>query len=221
MFNHEEDERFMLIMAALAEASGQEASVLKIKIYAKALEDIAMEDIEKAAWHIIRTRTTATFPKIAEIRQAVFGNPEDQAILALEKTEKAMREVGAYQTVIFDDPIIHAVISGFEGGWPGICHMTFDEWKFSRRDFVKIYMAKMRNPGGKVPVKLVGIEEGDNGDKGIEYTKAPVTIGDRQKILEWIRTQEPRKAIDTEIPDSKQIEQSKVIDITSKIGKKL
>ena len=163
MYNHEQDERFLFVMAALAEATGQEAGAFKIKIYAQALADVPVEAIEQAAWTIIRGRTTASFPKVAEIREALGGKPEDAALLALEKVERAIREIGGYTSVIFDDPVIHRVISAFEGGWIGICEMTHEEWKWARKDFERLYKAfSSQGVSDTTPVKLYGRHDREN-----------------------------------------------------------
>jgi len=178
-------ERFTFCMAALGEAFSQEITPLKIEIYFKALQDLPIDDIERATWEIINTRATASFPKVAEIRQAISGNLEDKAMLALEKVEKAMREVGAYRTVVFDDPVIHMVIESFDGGWPGLCAIPEREWKFARKDFLKLYQAMSKEKNRRPVPKLVGIHEHINQLNGCEYKGRPVVVGDRKRALAW------------------------------------
>jgi len=173
--------RFAYVMGALGEAFSQEVSKVKIEIYFKAMQDLKIEEIEAASWNIINNRGTATFPKVAEIRTAIHGNPDDVAQLALEKVEKAIREVGGYRTVVFDDPVIHIVINTFNDGWPGICALPIDEWKFRRKDFIKSYMANQRNFDYYQPLK--GLFEIQNSEKGFKHeSEKPVMIGDKKKI---------------------------------------
>lgn len=182
--NYEKDERFVFIMAALAEASGQELSEMKVRIYAKALEDLPIADIERAAWEIIKTRKFATFPKVAEIREAIHGNPEDRAIIALDKLEKAMREVGGYQSVCFDDPVIHMAVDSFSGGWPAICNMPHEEWKWARKEFVTLYQTFTHQPKHEVAPRLTGIHEHTNRLNGHAKPVEVVYIGTRPKVAE-------------------------------------
>lgn len=182
MFDHTGEERFIQVMMVLAEAVQQELTEFKVKVYAKGLEDLPIEDIEKGAWTLIRTRTTASWPKIAEIRESVNGRPEDEAQIALARLERAMTAQGAYRTVCFDDPVIHAIVRAF-GGWPKCCAADLDEWKFKRIEFLKVYRSFAPNLHRvEVPLMLTGIHEmHPNGVPQIAY------IGDRDKIDAWQR----------------------------------
>ncbi len=182
--NHEQNERFLFLMAAMAEACGQESTPFKEKIYAEALSDISIDVLEKAVWDLIRDRTTASFPKVGEIRERLQGKTEDAAIIALDKLEKAMRRHGKYASVTFaDDPIINAVVSSM-GGWVKLCCMELDDWKWSRKDFEKIYKAFAARPVEhlQIPGYLPGIIEITNSAAGytndipkIEYVGKPST----------------------------------------------
>lgn len=121
MFEHAEDYRFTDVMAALAEASGQDATDFKIKIYAQALEDIPIEQIEHAAWSIIKTRTFASFPKIGELRDAIMGKSEDRAEVQAALVWESVGRYGATRSVVFDDSTTMAVIHQCFGGWQKMC----------------------------------------------------------------------------------------------------
>lgn len=170
MFDHSTDERFLFVMAALGEASGQESSSFKERIYAEALKDIPIEAIEQAAWQIIRTRTLASFPKVGEIREYLHGGKtEDKAVLALDQLERAMSSVGKYRSVAFTDKTIMAVVHSM-GGWVKLCSMEAEEWKWARKDFEKIYRAYAQLPTAQlqIPEHLSGIAERDNSVRGLK-----------------------------------------------------
>jgi len=133
-------------------------SPMKMEIYFKALDDLSIEDVEKATWHLIRTRTVASFPKVAEIREAVTGNIDDRATLAYDAFARGKSQTGAYDSVSFEDRIIHAVIRAM-GGWKDVCLITEDEWKFRRKEFIDTYKALSRNPGSELPAKIIGLSE--------------------------------------------------------------
>lgn len=185
MFDHSANAKFLFVMAALGEAAGQESSAFKEKVYAEALKDVPIEQIEAAAWEIIRNRTLSTFPKVGEIREYIHGGKsEDKAVLALNKLERAMSSVGKYRSVSFDDPFIMATVSAM-GGWPKICCMEQDEWKWARKDFDKIYRAFSTQAASnlQIPEHLPGIEERDNSANGYDVQPKIVFIGKRDVPL--------------------------------------
>ena len=110
---------------------------------------------------IIRSRKYTNFPKYAELIEAIRGNPDDEALIALKELEDAMSIFGAYKSVIFKNKLIMACVEGM-GGWQRICQMPLDEWKFQKQEFLKLYRAYMKS--GKAPLVdyLIGIAEKDN-----------------------------------------------------------
>jgi hypothetical protein len=189
IYKHEDDERFVFCLAALGEATNQEISPMKIKVYAQGLDDIPVEDIEKACKQIIRTRTTASFPKVAEIREAIHGKISDKAILAVLTIENATSK-GHYCSIVFDDPYIHATIHAL-GGFEHICDISADteEWKFFKKDIERTYAAMTsKQLPVDVPLRLAGYYERTNAADGYDLNenKPKVEyIGDLQKIRQW------------------------------------
>lgn len=178
--------RFCFLMAALGEAFSQEASPQKVEIYYQALKDVDILTIEKSVWQVINTRATASFPKVAEIREALQVDSEDIAILALEKFERAMREIGPYESVIFDDPVIHRVVDSFDGGWTGINNITSEDWVWARKDWLKLYKALATDTKRRTPVKLIGLVEHENSVNGhFDNIPKPKIVGDEVLALEW------------------------------------
>ena len=136
----------------------EQLSETQLDIKFKSLRDISIEDIEKATWTIINTRKTASFPKVAEIREAATGSLDDKALIAYDAFTKGKAATGAYDSICFEDKIIHAVIMAM-GGWQEVCMVTEEEWKFKRREFLDLYKAITRNPGREIPNKLIGLGE--------------------------------------------------------------
>ncbi|MDA8161904.1 MAG: DUF6475 domain-containing protein [Desulfobacteraceae bacterium] len=181
--NLEKDEKFLFCMAVLGEAFTQEVSDMKIKVYAMGLEDIPVADIERACKQIIQSRGTATFPKVAEIRQAIQGNPEDRAHVALAKLEDAL-EHWRGDSVVFDDPVIHMAVK-MMGGWMEISDIIDrGDWRFRRGDFVRLYKACMTSPV-EYPRVLKGLHQLENEAAG----KTPESLkeeGYSQNVIEGI-----------------------------------
>lgn len=174
MNNHIQDKRFKKVMLALAEASGQESTPVKESIYAQAFEDVTIDQIEKAAWEIIRNRKPASFPKIGEIRELIFGNPEDFAEIEARKVYTAIRHVGGYQDVVFDNATTQAVITQGFGGWAKLCgEMTEEQQKWFIKDFARMYTSFAKR-GATHYGKLDGRGQ----------CSQPQLVGDKQLALE-------------------------------------
>lgn len=136
---------------------------------------------------VLKTKKFYKVPLPAELLEAANGKPQDAAILALEKVERAIREVGSYFSVVFDDPVIHRTIEGLGRSWQGICEMPIEEWKFARKDFIKMYETFSANPSfNNVSVKLIGRTEDMNELNGYYHKSQEVRyIGDKAKALTW------------------------------------
>ena len=176
---------FEQIMTSLNELYGdpsKQISDLKMELYYKALSDLSIEQLNDAVNILCQTKTIKTWPLPAEIRQAVEGNPQDKAQVAFDKLITAVRSIGSYQTVIFDDPAIHAFVQSY-GGWEEICDKTVDDWKYMRNEFVRGYTGFCRVNG--VPLQLTGIHDAVNRAKGLEHAIPPAIVGDTAKALEW------------------------------------
>jgi len=178
-------EQFEQIIGVMNETFGDSSrpiSDLKMNFYFKTLSDLTIEQLNDASIILANTKTIHTFPTPAEIRQAVEGNPQDKAAVAFDKLIGAVRCVGPYQTVIFDDPAIHAFIQSY-GGWEEICDKTVDDWKYMRNEFIRGYNGFTGRTD--VPLQLTGIHDAVNRAKGWSHRIPPSIIGDRAKALAW------------------------------------
>jgi hypothetical protein len=174
-YQHNKDPRFLEVMAALSEASGHETNELKERIYAQGLEDISIDNIEHAAWSIIKSRTLSSFPKIGELREMIGGKVEDIAEIEASKVWKAISQVGGYSSICFDDATTQAVIQHAFGGWPKLCEETqVDQQKWFMRDFAKFYSSFSRQG-----LRVTGVLTGRGGLSG-DKTKM---IGNFEKCL--------------------------------------
>ena len=114
-------------------------------------------------------------PKPGEIIASLQGKQGEQSLMAWVKVTKGIRQVGASKTVIFDDPIIHAVITDL-GGWIRLCRMTERELIFQQREFERLYACYLQRPLKKYPRQLTGITDTLNSAAGYELQK-PVLLG--------------------------------------------
>ena len=119
-----------------------------------------------------------------------FDLPRRQKVTpgeAWAKVVKAAKTIGAYSSVTFDDPYIHAVIPDM-GGWVALCQTDVDELPFRERDFVAKYRAYRSKPASELAFvpKLTGLIDQHNKPRGHE--EEPVALigkQDRaQRVLE-------------------------------------
>jgi len=155
-----------------------------MNLYFRVVEDLTAAEFEQAVTEILRTRKYTNMPAPGEIIEFARGNPEDAAILAIDKLEEAMRTVGAYESVKFDDPALMVLVEGQEGGWPGLCAITLDEWRFKKPQLIKAYKAYQQTRRTPKHTHLPGITERDNQGRYLDHIPKPVEIGDTVKPLE-------------------------------------
>jgi len=115
-------------------------------------------------------------PKPADIVRMLSGRTLDRALVAWAKVDKAVRQVGTWESVAFDDPVIHRVLHEM-GGWIAMGQKTDDEWPFVAREFENRYRAySARGETPEYPPVLIGIAEAHNQTKGLK-SNAPRLIG--------------------------------------------
>lgn len=170
-------ETFKNGIAGMCELFGHELSKASARLYYEAVKDLTDDEFNQAVGRVIRTRKFRNLPMPGELISSISEDPDIAASMALARVEKAMREIGAYKSVIFEDPAITATISVFDGAWTGICAMPEQEWKFARKDFLRLYKGFI---GRRMNVqeRLIGIEEHQNSQAGyLDRIPDPVRIG--------------------------------------------
>lgn len=153
-----------------------------LKIWFEALSEYTIEEVGKAVTAYIKSPDFGTYkPKPADIIKMISGTASDNAFLAWSKFIEAVKRVGTYSSVVFDDPIIHRVVDDM-GGWCSFGTKTEKELPFVQNEFVSRYRAFRSKP--ELPThskKLVGIIEAENAKEGFEVKQIPVFIGDKKK----------------------------------------
>ena len=156
---------------AMTELTGKKPSKALAKIYYETVKNLTNEEFERAAKVLLSTYRYAKIPSPAEILEIVHGDPDDRAQLAAELVLKAIETYGQYESVNFEDPIINCIIANQQGGWPAFCQVTYEEWKFKRQEFIKLYKSYLRKPELIKPIKyLPGEIEMDNFRRGLTGT---------------------------------------------------
>ena len=180
-------ERFGKLMMSLAEVFGGQVSKFKIKLYFEALKELSIDELEGACFKAIQE--LKWFPKPAEIRNLLLGDPETRAMLAWDTVLKALRTHGYYDSIRFADRLITACIKDMAGpeGWPGwSTSITRRNDDFIARDFQKRYRAYLLHPPRDAPEYLPGFHEINNRLAGyLEFIPKPVEIGEQAAKLMW------------------------------------
>lgn len=174
--------RFAAAMNSLGVAFSKTLSDPDLDVWWSLVGDLPIEDFERAAR--LHARQGLHFPRPAELF-ALAGLPaiappslDDEAEIAAGKAFGAIRDVGMYRSVVFDDPVIHLVIEAM-GGWGDFCRAP--DTTSRRVNFARQYVAQRKR------VQQLGIEriqiprqcKGDHGE-----TRA-IPVGDRERILAW------------------------------------
>lgn len=155
----------------------QDASKFALSVWWAACERFDLEQIRKALTaHAMDPERGQFAPKPADLVRVLQGTHTDRSLLAWGKVHEAIGRVGAYASVVFDDPAIHAAIDDI-GGWQAVCAGEVDALPFLQKRFCDAHRAYSLRPGHAYPPRLLGITETTNGVKGYDVP-APVLVGD-------------------------------------------
>lgn len=173
--------RFFSILTGIADYYGKELSTGNLGLYWEGLRQYDLEAVEKALWaHTQNPDTGQWMPKIADVTKMLLGRTTDQAALAWAKVDSAVRRVGGYSDVVFDDALIHRALFDM-GGWLSLMSKTEDDWPFVAREFENRYRGyRMRGEVPEYPPVLIGMANAHNGKEGLR-TQPPVLIGDQAR----------------------------------------
>jgi len=103
--------RFAELITGLAQTFHVAVGAVDLETYWRLLNWFSLDEIEQAIANYCRSsKGNRFFPKPSELVALIRGSDTDQALRAWSKVLRAIRGVGPYRTVVFDDPLIHAVI---------------------------------------------------------------------------------------------------------------
>jgi hypothetical protein len=142
--------------------------------------DFEWHDIVKAFESHIRDADSGHFmPKPADVIRVIRGNGESICLQAWSKIERAIKHVGPYQSVAFDDAGIHAVLEQM-GGWVQLCRTSERNLSFVAKEFQNRYKAYRYHPPIEYPRYFVGLSEHQNSQQDFPK-QATILIGDSEK----------------------------------------
>ena len=173
---------FINLMTGLCVIYGKSMNKALADIYWRALQRFDLPAIKDAFQaHVDNPDTGQFMPKPAEVVKYLEGSTSTQAMQAWTRVERAIGSVGSYRSVVFDDPLIHAVIADM-GGWVQLCKTDVKELPFKANEFAKRYASFVLHAPQTYPRQLTGLLEQQNGQLGFK-PEPPALIGDKQKAL--------------------------------------
>lgn len=182
-------ELFIKNMTGLCEIFEREATEALLDIYYSAMSELSDEQFKQGIASVVRGKKFNKLPLPGDIVDACSGG-QSVALLALNKAEHAIEKHGSYTSVVFDDPVIHMVVSAM-GGWPKFCcpsaYGDDQEWHWKQKEFIALYETFSKNPRANCPLQLSGISDTQNAADGRfeKFISRPVIIGDERKVIEW------------------------------------
>lgn len=172
---------FAKLMVELSEYYAKPMSDGVIGMYWQGLVQYDLAAVHEAAnRHAANPDTGQFMPKIADFKRMLGGSTQDKALIAWAKVDRTIRQVGTYQSVVFDDPLIHRVVQDM-GGWIAMGQKTEDDWPHVAREFENRYRGySMRSERPAYPAILIGVAEAHNA-KGGFMIDPPVLIGNESQ----------------------------------------
>lgn len=156
-----------------------------IAIWWNALKGYDLEAVVEALGrHAMNPDTGQFLPKPADVVKAIEGASADVALQAWAKVLEGLRRFGTYESVAFDDQIIHRVLTDL-GGWVWLGRQAEKDMPFVEKRFRDAYRAwRTRGLGMTEPVRhLPGIVETHNAGAGHRHAiPAPKLIGAEKAI---------------------------------------
>jgi len=165
---------------------GRNVSDFALGVWWEACERFSFEQVSKALTaHAMDPEHGQFPPKPADIVRVLQGTRSDRALVAWGKVLDAMQRVGAYQSVVFDDGLIHIVVEDL-GGWPAICQGEMENLPHVERRFCESYRAYAARGDQTFPALLPGVHQLQNGIAG-KRQAPPMLIGNPDRAAEVLR----------------------------------
>jgi hypothetical protein len=166
---------------------GKSVSRFALDVWWTALRRFDLQAIVDAFNRHLANPDTGQFaPKPADIIRMLQGSTQDSALRAWAKVDQAVRRVGTYCDVVFDDGLIHRVIQDM-GGWISLGARSEDEWPFVAKEFENRYRGfSARGEQPPYPATLIGLATAHNSRKGYA-PETLILIGNEQSAHRVLR----------------------------------
>ncbi len=176
---HDQMPDFVKLLTALSLSYSETLNEFAIERYWQTLERFEFSAVKTAleALTIHNPDRGYKMPEASDVLRYLEGSTQVKALQAWGYVLKVIRCVGSYQSIVFDDPILHQVIDDM-GGWIRLCETTVRELNFLGQTFQKLYATYALNPSIEYPKKLPGRFDTDN---PACIASPPLLLGDQSR----------------------------------------
>lgn len=176
---------FADLMGAVYTFYRQKLPDVSMSMWWEGLQRFELEEV-RAAFnsHAFDPDRGQFLPMPADVVRHLGGSTNDQAAIAAAKVLRAIQDVGSWESVAFDDPIIHQALTDV-GGWTWYAAQTDKEFPHAERRFKDAYRAYVRRGlpiGAHLITHLPGHFEIRNTNGGYAVSK-PKLVGVRERAL--------------------------------------
>lgn len=182
--NQSDKNKLLALLPDVCAFYRQDFSKFLGNVWVAAMEAYTFDEVKRAIErHTMNPDTGQFMPKPADVVKMLGGSSIDMAMAAWSRVERHIRTVGQYQSVVFDDSLLHRVVYDM-GGWVQICTsaQTEKDFEFVGREFQIRYRGfAMRGEHPEFPGWLVGHVEAQNAQEGIRRPIELRAIGDPRK----------------------------------------
>jgi len=179
-----EKKSFVQYLLLLGEIFHRKMSPVLLEMYWSCLKPYPLSDVQAAMANLLENPESSHkarfFPTPSEWILCITGDPTHQSLVAWTEVRKAIRHIGQYDSVMFEDPLIHVVIQDM-GGWIYVCQQPEKELPFLQKEFERRYRyVHAKNPS-KIPHPLIGRLEHHNAIQGFkQQIPKPVLVRQTQ-----------------------------------------
>ena len=178
----------MASLTVIAETVNKKISPALMKTYWACLKDYKFSAVQHALSELLKNPNAKKhpyFPVPTDVITIIQGSVDEKSLIAWTEVKKAIREIGQYDSVIFSDELIHAVIRDM-GGWIHLCQCSEKELTFAQRDFERRYQMYCRKrPRGVLPHQLTGRIAHENRVNGHErYIPKAIIFSDNTRDVQ-------------------------------------
>jgi len=154
-WTNNQEREFALLLLGMGELFETPVSHTRAELFARAVEDLPFDAVKAAA--NAYARSGKFFPKPAELRELVLGDPFDQAELAWSHLLREVKRIGWTGTPMFTDATEERAALGlFGGSWRALCENLpagGPELLGYRKQFVALHVAAARQAAlGELPL---------------------------------------------------------------------
>lgn len=177
--NQNDKQKFAEAFIGTWELHGKTPAPEAIKLAFNALSKYPVAEVLQGLQrHVCDPDRGQFIPKPADIVRQMRGTPESRALAAWATVEHGIR--GGYQSkanyVVFDDPIVHMVVSEM-GGFSRLGARNESDMPFIQRDFINRFEMRSQFPTDNYPAKL------PTSDQPSDHRANVLFIGNKDKCL--------------------------------------